>query len=260
MRHDGGIECWGAPWPAALAHTAWRTPADLGLTASAPPGPLALAGRVVDESQRPVANAEVLRCDDPCGVTDHDAMTLRGTIAALLARPGGYPPRGCVVLVTTDRDGRWRAVVPPSRDTTQDRVQVVVMAPGREVIGWTAAASDLPTASARDIALRPASVLDLEPMCGRTRCAGPIVVEGWGRNRPVDGPHVERLPPTGTGQSIRGTADLRHHDTQQPVQHAEVHASCGTGDRVIYRSAKIGPSGAFELRDVGPPCARVVVV
>jgi hypothetical protein len=266
---DGSIACWGEKWPGSwLGDNTWPyTPQLLGLSRPTPP---VLRGRIVDETGAPIAGAEVLGCGErmPCTFLYRNAHksagSLRDQIAAMTPPPN-------VTIATTAADGTW-SLGPSLHDI------VVATAPGREIVQQTVRPGG-------DVMLRPASSLEIRPRCGRSACAGKITISLGDYDR-VDGTRLEHLAPgtyaidvtenrglagersdrvtvdigfvakaqqldvplapSGTGKSIRGTAQV--DGTPGPVR---VIATCGT----TVRRADADAKGAFEIKDVGaPPC------
>ena len=150
----GRIACWDDSWP---AHDA-----------PLPKLPTAgVHGTVVDERGKPIANAEVLVCDDngaPCGSVAQLAQTKPGTLASLVTGdPKGWS------IATTAPDGTWSA------PTHVYRLSAVITAPGREVIERTVQS---PGELEPPIALRPASTIDIAAWCDGHACNAPNIVLG----------------------------------------------------------------------------------
>jgi hypothetical protein len=298
VREDGGIDCWGDPWPGrALAGEPARMltfrqflsdlAARIGPPALEPDA--ALGGRVVDEVGRPLAGAEVMLCrgDQPFGTVIWRARTTPGTLSELAraaaATPSATSP-GSYMVVTTGADGRWAARLPPHPSYVLP-LRAVITAPRREIVERSEQQLWLGSMRA-DIPLRPASSLDVEPICDGIPCDGEITVSA-GRHEGFRGRHIERLVPAtytvdvsagrnvrgerrgtvvvdvtytpaalrvavalhapGTGTSIRGIVSPPGGSSRR------VTARCGDSDDAVYRSAQTDASGEFELRDVGPP-------
>jgi hypothetical protein len=250
---------------------------------------LTLSGRVVDEWGKPIAGAEVLVCADfgPCGPVIQQGATSPSSLAELAKAitPGSWSADSFAVALTRS-DGTWSArIVPKRRAGDPYEVRAVVTAQHREIVERSEN-QGAPRPLGDDVRLRPASTLDIDPHCNASSCSGSIDV-GVSPHRPHAGTHLERLAPggyrvtvvenrnqpgerrgtavveatytpralrvpvtlqpSGTGKSIRGTVNLRG----QPPR--EVSVRCVSGDEPVYRSTKTDVSGAFELRDVGPP-------
>jgi hypothetical protein len=171
LRDDGRIACWGerSPWRPSDAASASPNLDPLSTATAAP----SVGGLVVDEYGRPIAGAEVMVRSDN---RDSSALYLAAT-----------PDQISTERVITDADGRW--TVPSTLRSTTGRFDVAISAPGREVVAREREWGDF----AR-VTLRPASTLDVVPMCGFRQCAGTIkTVVAAGRW--IDGTHVERLAP-----------------------------------------------------------------
>lgn len=254
---------------------------------------LTLSGRVVDESGKPIAGAEVLVCADfgPCGFAIRRGVASPSSLAELATAitPASWSSDSYAVAVTRS-DGTWTArIVVKHRPRDRPEVRAVVTAQRREIVERLAHEA-APRPLGDDIRLRPASTLDIDLRCNGGPCTGSIDVGVSPRERHA-GTHLERLAPGGyrvtvvenrnqpgerrgtaeleatyTPRALRASATLQPSGTGKSIRGTvsprgepprEVGARCGGGggDEPVYRSTKTDVSGAFELRDVGPlPC------
>jgi hypothetical protein len=292
---DHHVACWGDVWPGKwFGDSTYPYGKVPGLTAPQPKpfdAPIALSGRIVDEHGMPIAGAEVAVCagNGPCTSLAYDLATSSSSLAQLAATKK-FDPAGMSVR-TTAADGKWSATVTRPNDARwSDPLTVLATAPGREVAERSA--NDV-TQLGGDLALRPASSLDVDLRCGKAPCTGKQRI-ALTQYRWFDGTHLEHLAPgvytieatvdfgqpgerrgtatvtvtfaggaqhatialkpLGTGKSIKGTAKILGRTTK--TDGVAVRARCeGKGGTPIYRETKTDAAGAYELRDVGaPPC------
>jgi hypothetical protein len=223
----------------------------------------------------------------------HQGVSAPGPIADL-ARAVTQPSWSAdsYAVAITRSDGTWTARIALKRQSgIGAELHAVVTGPHREIVERRASEGG-PRPLSADIPLRPASTLDIDPHCN-IPCPGEIDVSV--ARQPHPGRHIERLAPggyrvavranrnqpgerrgtavveatytpralripvvlqpVGTGKSIRGTVKLG----AGPPRRLDAQCFGIGGDEPVYRSADIDSSGAFELRDVGPPPCFVEV-
>lgn len=210
VRNDGGVECWGDPWPGreqsgrSIWEAAPRVRGLFGLLAAAglhraanATPELTLSGRVVDEWDRPIAGAEVMVCADfgPCGFIVRDAISSPSTLTELARTlPRTTWADGSSAVATTQSDGTWTARVALDRKIeTRANVHAVFTAPHREIVEREGHEAGLGSQIGQ-IRLRPSSALDIDPRCDGAPCAGVIEMASALAWR-FQSRHVERLTP-----------------------------------------------------------------
>ncbi|HEY4058487.1 MAG TPA: hypothetical protein VGM39_17865 [Kofleriaceae bacterium] len=286
---DHHIACWGHAWPNAWnGDNTWPYASAVARPPMAPPdGVVKLAGRIVDEHGAPLANVDILACRDvgPCSTLASQLVTSPSTLGQLAANAKLDP--ALAVLVTTGADGRWAATMHQDASHARDLIPVLITAPGRELLDQSAVD---PTQPPTDIALRPASKLDIDLRCGKTACPSPLRLS-LSKYTWVEGTHLEHIAPgsyavvaiTAFGQpgERRGVANVdvtfaggaKHvRVAALPVGGGSIKGSAsgggspsagviirsrceGTASSPVYRDTKADANGNFELRDVGiAPC------
>jgi hypothetical protein len=253
----------------------------------------ALGGVVLDDAHNPIAGVEVLLCARPaaCSFVRQHALASSQSLQAVVAELPKWISES-TTLTTTDSAGRWRAV-----QHTREPGEVIVglfASPGRE-LGYAGASASEATRIFAEVTLRPAIAIDLDLQCGESPCRAIMTTIGAGDRFP-NATHIERLPrgvyefsifsgfgqpgerrgrarvdtssaqdaivveipmsQVGTGQPIQGTAAV-HKDDDTLVAKLVVAATCGA-ERVARR-AQTDASGAFELKDVGPPPCELTI-